>query len=105
MNSFSTLVLKGLKENIPSAIDKMAPEFSTHQLILELAHKNQRAYVDALNEVASDIPFKEVHSAIGKELKQLAIQPDARIREKEAKTKSTDIFGHESSCSIWEKLA
>ena len=105
MNSFATPALKDLKEKIPNAVDKMAPEFSTHQLILELAHKNQRAYVDALNEAASDIPFQEVHSAIGKELKQLAIQPDARIREKEAKTRSKDIFGQESSCSIWEKLA
>jgi len=56
-------------------------------------------------ESASNIPFQEVHSAIGKELKQLAIKPDARIREKQAKIKSTDIFGNESSCSIWEKLA
>lgn len=93
-----------LEGEILSAIEAMPTEFDTHQLILKLSRENQRAYVMALYESDSDSPFQVVHSAIGKALKRISLEPNARIREMEPSSSSLNIFGEYSSCSIWAKL-
>ena len=93
-----------LKEKLPSAIERMPSEFDTHRLILELARENQRAYIDVLHESDSEFPFQTVHASIGRALKQLSLEPDSRIKEKEAKIGSLNIFGVISACSKWERL-
>jgi hypothetical protein len=93
-----------LEKAILSAIESMKEEFDTHQLILEVAKKNQRAYVAALHESDSDYAFQTVHSAIGKLLKRISLEPYANIIEKEQTSNSLNIFGEYSSCSSWAKL-
>jgi hypothetical protein len=82
------------------AIEAMGSKFDTHALILKLAHGNQKAYVNALQECTSETPFKELHGQIGKALKA---RPDLRELENEP-SYSDDIFGHKNTCSNWQKI-
>lgn len=88
-----------LEELITNSVDNMPDEFDTHQLILDVAKLNQRAYIDALNECVSDRPFQTVHSLIGKSLKK-----QTNINEMPDKHKSVNIFGEKSECSKWIKV-
>lgn len=88
-----------LEKHINSIIDFMPTEFDTHQLILVLAQKNQRAYIDAIHESTRKTPFQDVHSLIGMTLKQ-----NSRIQETQAKCKSLNIFRMYSPCSKWRRL-
>jgi hypothetical protein len=88
-----------LEKHINSTIDLMPTEFDTHQLILVLAQKNQRAYIEAIHESTSKTPFQAVHSRIGKKLKKNSL-----IQETQTNNKSLNIFGKYSTCSKWIRL-
>ena len=80
--------------------DFLGKEFDSHQVILELAHRNQRRYVAALAELDTDTPFQEFHSVLGRRIKHVCngyglIGLDDR---------SPDMFRQNNSCVRYERV-
>jgi hypothetical protein len=95
-----------LEKEISPAIKLMRADFDTHELILELARKNQPAYIGALNESVesgSATPFQAVHARIGKSLKRHLRKFGIQEIETAEKHSSPDIFRKSRSCSKWKK--
>jgi hypothetical protein len=81
-------------------IESMANEFDSHDVIKELAQKNQRIYAEALVAVEGDRLFHKLHYDIGRQI--TAICEDrgyARVQ-----SRSDDILGQKSRCIGWSKL-
>ena len=94
-----------LESAMSTALQAMKDEFDTHQFILKLASENQKPYINALASIDSGRPFQTLHSAIGKRLKEGATSGEYAIQETAANFSSRNIFGENSSCSTWRKLA
>jgi hypothetical protein len=88
-----------LNEMVREAIANMGSEFDTHDLIKFLAHKNQRAYVDALQSVNGNTPFQTLHSMIGREIESM--KEEYHLASKASA--SLDLFGHQSNCILWRR--
>jgi len=89
-----------LFELIPSIVDSLSSQFTTHELIIALAQKHQREYIEALYEHRkSERPFGTIHSKIGKYLKKTNFVRFVRLDEVDK-----DIFGQASKNALWEKI-
>lgn len=98
-NIMSTL--PELHTSIDAVITTMPNTFNTHQFILAFAQANQQLYIQALNNyVDSSRPFASLHGQIGKTLKQEFSERLTHVDDQE----SSDIFGHNSVCAVWEKI-
>lgn len=84
---------------IKKTIKKMGKRFDSHKVILELAHKNQRIYIEALNEISGTKPFHKLHSELGRRITQIC----RSLLYKEGKSRSKDLFGQNSKCITWLK--
>jgi len=91
--------MDSLFELIPSIADSFSSQFTTHELIIALAQKHQREYIEALYEHReSERPFGTIHSKIGKYLKRTNFVRFVRLDEVDK-----DIFG-QASKTLWEKI-
>jgi hypothetical protein len=88
-----------LETLVRSTIPHLAAPFDTHKLILELAQRNQRQYIAALQQVRGDAPFQTLHSMIGRTLQKLA--PEFGLVGRQ--TFSDDIFRQRNSCVEWSR--
>jgi hypothetical protein len=89
-----------------AAIEDMLNNFDSHQVILQVAHDNQHAYILALYEKVAagvSVPFQALHSSLGTRIKQICdgggyhfTQPDEH--------QSNDIFGQLSHCAAYRKV-
>jgi hypothetical protein len=85
---------------IPSIVNSLPNSFTSHELILALAQKNQHAYIEALHEhLNADRPFQTLHSKIGKHLRQAT-----HIVRYVSQEKDANIFGIDSDNALWEKV-
>lgn len=92
--------MEALIPAIKSTISNMTDDFTTHELIIQLAKTEQHAYIEALHDnLGSENPFQSLHSKIGKFLSQ----SDRVITSSEFK-RDTDIFGQTSNSPIWKKV-
>ncbi len=67
----TTDAYKALEDVFPTIVKLMPERFDSHEFILELAHKYQKLYIQALYEQKDKKkPFETVHKAIGKRLKK-----------------------------------
>lgn len=79
---------------IEEAISVMGASFDSHRLIQEIAHRNQRRYVQALASIGSDIPFQVLHSRLGRRIKVVA----GRLGFVGEEYRSADMFAQNSEC-------
>lgn len=92
--------MKNLILAIPDAINSLEKEFTTHQLIIELAQTNQHAYIEALYEnLSAKKPFQTLHSKIGKHLRQ-SDNLVSLIKDDEV---DVNIFGRSSKNALWQR--
>jgi hypothetical protein len=85
---------------IEGAIQSLGGEsFDSHQLILEMVHRNQRQYVDALAATGGERPFQTLHSALGTRIKTVC----NRLGYQGQDWRSSDIFGQASKCIQWSR--
>ena len=84
---------------IERAIDTLGTSFDSHRLIQELAHRNQRRYVEALAAIDSDIPFQALHSNLGRRIKIVA----EILGYQGEKSRSADMFAQNSECVRYTK--
>jgi len=84
---------------VEQTIDSMPVEFDSHDVIRELAQKNQRIYAEALVAVEGDRLFYKLHSDIGRQVTTICDRR-AYIR---VQSRSDDIFGQKSRCIGWSK--
>ena len=90
----------------PNVIAQMPDTFTSHQFILELAHQNQTAYIEALhsyrdyNHRGAPAPFQIVHGMLAKRLSGF---PELVTLVHDS-VPSIDIFGQKSDCSEWRKV-
>ena len=84
---------------VREAITDMGDEFDTHELIRFLAHRNQRAYVDALQNVNGSTPFQTLHSMIGREIESM--KDEYHLAGKASA--SPDLFGNQGNCILWRR--
>lgn len=87
------------KDMINNAINALGSKFDSHEVILKLAHDNQRAYVEALYETNSDTPFHKLHTSLGTQIKEICLS----LGFKNTDSHSKDIFGQSSKCLSWIK--
>jgi hypothetical protein len=81
-------------------IKEMPDEFNSHEFILELARRNQRLYIEALNDYAQDpAPFQIVHGILAKHLQALP-----KLVTHTGNINSNDIFTNENRCASWRKV-
>ena len=74
--------------------------FTSHEFILQLAQRNQKLYIAALNEYRrSSAPFQRVHSMLSKQLYKYP-----KLVKHVGNVPSRDIFGDPANCAEWEKL-
>ncbi len=96
-----------LYDKYPEVISQMPPIFDSHQFILKLAHQNQVEYVIALYayrdsaHIDSPSPFQFVHQRLSTKLYDFP-ELVALIRTSKP---SKDIFGQNSGCDEWRKVA
>ena len=92
--------LEELEKKFPEIVGLMPAKFDSHQFILKLAQRYQKAYVRALNEYAdNNQPFQTVHALLAKKQKQhedLVKHIDYRA--------SKNIFRYDTEAAVWEKV-
>lgn len=97
-------VLEQLYAQYDEIIDQMNDEFDSHQFILELAHRYQREYIEALYQFRNDIsnagPFGQLHSKLATRLRTDHSDRLRRLEDHESK----NIFGRDSKCAQWRKI-
>lgn len=82
-------------------IQKMNWQFTSHELLLRLAHDHQQEYVGALaSYMGNGTPFKDLHHELIKRLRKLEGQM-ITLRHKDYP--SRDIFGVVSTAAVWRK--
>ncbi len=89
-------ITKGMIEDV---INDLGNDFDSHKVILQLAHDNQRAYIDTLHAIDSETPFHTLHSKLGVEIKEICLELGFTRNE----SCSLDIFGQQSKCLSWSK--
>jgi len=95
---------EALYADLDATLAEMPNVFTTHQFILKLAHRNQRAYVALLHDCRTDAggPFEAVHRVIGRKLRSLADEGKG-LELVEQHVRSVNIFGYESACALWRR--
>lgn len=84
----------------PQVINGMPDSFTSHQFILKLAQRNQKAYIEALYAYReSSGPFRALHIQLAKQLNE---HPTLVRQERESP--SLDIFNDDSQCMTWSKV-
>lgn len=95
-----------LLAHYPAIIAEMPDPFTSHKLILALAHRHQKLYVEALyayrdaTHRGASAPFRVVHNILSQRLRGF----DSLVAYDGEAHSSTDIFGHSQRCSRWRKL-
>lgn len=85
----------------PEIIATMDEIFGAHEFILALAHRYQRAYVEALAIWApSNKPFQILHGTLASKLHDFP-----ELVEKLGHRKGTDIFGQTQGATYWRRLS
>lgn len=84
---------------IREIVESLTAPFDSHDIIRELARRNQRAYVQALSAITTDTPFHQLHTQLGLQIRNVCeelglIGEDSR---------SPDIFGQQSRCKRWTR--
>ncbi|MGI2225421.1 hypothetical protein [Shewanella frigidimarina] len=93
--------MENLVPAIINAINNLTDEFTTHELIMQLAKSEQHAYIQALHDhLESEKPFQSLHSKIGKFLAQ-----SNHLVNSAGSKRDADIFGQSSDNAIWKKSA
>ncbi|MBE0682981.1 MAG: hypothetical protein IH589_13800 [Anaerolineales bacterium] len=96
----NTDVYKALEDVFPKIVKLMPEKFDSHEFILELAHKYQKLYIQALFEQKDKKkPFETVHKAIGKRLKK-RVDLVKHVRDRSSK----NIFGFANEVAFWHKV-
>ena len=91
-----------LEQYFEEIISAMDIRFTSHEFFLRLAHDHQREYVAGLSAYSErGYPFRDLHHALTKRLKQLEGQ---RITLRKESYPSRDIFGTPSHSGLWRKL-
>lgn len=89
--------------SFPEAIAAMPSKFNSHELILEIARKNQKEYIDALFAYKDNPnPFMHVHRQLSSHIKKIA--NDNKLKNCGDDTNSKDIFGKKNVCRAWKKI-
>jgi len=92
---------EALEDVYPQVIEQMKNEFDSHDFILNLAHRYQKLYVQALIEYADkNQPFQSVHKEIAKRLKKFP----QLVSNTGQKRNSENIFRVNSRAEIWRKV-
>ena len=96
----TTDAYEALEEKYDEIVNLMPEKFDSHDFILELAHKYQKLYIQALYEQRNKKkPFETVHKAIGKRLKKrVDLVKHLRARS------SRNIFGFDNDVAFWQKV-
>jgi len=84
---------------IEQVVEQLGDSFHSHRVIQEVAHLNQRRYVEALVAIEGDIPFQILHSALGRRIKTVC----ERLRFSGKDHRSSDMFGQNSKCMKWSR--
>lgn len=84
---------------IAQAIESMADEFDSHDVIKKLIQRNQRIYAEALVAVEGDRLFHKLHSEIGRQISTIC----EHLGYARVQSRSDDIFGQKSRCIEWSK--
>ena len=96
------MVIDALEQHFEDIVKAMDTRFTSHEFFLRLAHDHQREYVAGLAACsAGGLPFKDLHHALAKRLKNLE---GKLITLREKNYPSTDIFGAPSYSGLWRKL-
>src|SRR5215213_2560164 len=96
----ATDAYKELEDVFPKIVKSMPERFDSHDFILELAHKYQKLYIQALYEQRDKKkPFETVHKAIGKRLKK-RVDLVKHVRD----CSSKNIFGFDNEVAFWHKV-
>ena len=95
-----------LYDQYPAIISQMDQHFTSHEFILELARRNQVAYIEALHSYrrilreGKPAPFMIVHGILARHLASYS----RLIKEVNPGVPSVDIFGQESEAALWRKV-
>lgn len=87
------------KHLIERAIESMSNDFDSHDVIKEVAQKNQREYAEALVAIEGDRLFHKLHSEMGRQITEIC----DNFGYKREQSRSDDIFGQKSRCIGWCK--
>jgi hypothetical protein len=89
-----------LFNHYPQIIGVMGKEFNSHQFILELARRNQKLYIQALNAYKEEpAPFRRVHAILSRHLHAYP-HLISYIRD----VSSKNIFAHKNMCASWRRV-
>ena len=84
---------------ITEVVESLNAPFDSHIVIRELAHRNQRRYVDALAAINTDTPFHQLHSSLGRRIKVVCEGLGFTGQD----SRSSDMFGQQSKCQEWSR--
>lgn len=84
---------------ITEVVNSLNTPFDSHLVIRQLAHKNQRRYIDALAAINTDTPFHQLHSALGRRIKVVCESLGLKGKD----SRSPDMFGQQSKCQEWSR--
>lgn len=93
---------EALFKQYPAVIDQMKETFTSHDFILCLAQRNQRAYVKALFRYRdATAPFRRVHSILARHLHAYPAWVELVRRD----APSVTIFGQPETCAEWRRVS
>ncbi|OQX01328.1 MAG: hypothetical protein BWK73_46385 [Thiothrix lacustris] len=82
---------------IKETVESLTAPFDSHDIIRELARRNQCDYVKALSAITTDTPFHQFHTQLGHQIKSVCEQLGFMGED----SRSPDIFGQQSKCKKW----
>ena len=91
---------------LAAAIDAMPNDFDSHDVIIKIAHDNQREYIVALHEKVStnvNAPFQALHGSLGTRIKHRCDAEGFQFTPP-SDHQSSDIFGQLSHCAAYRKV-